>query len=457
MNMELVMTKVGLFLLSNYRNSWQETGIIEELSKQSELTIFTSQIVANGLKSSDRIKVLVLPDVKSSRATSFLQKIALVNRRHLSSSFIFRMKRQIFGDLRITSSRFTKTQKLYAVLYNLRRLIVFSVKNHVVLLAYVPWIGRLLETMFRQLFLSKMQPFTESTHVELDVAIIPTAAIEDATFELVQRLKLTSIKTILCIENWDNLTSKSILIALPDRLMVMGDRCKTYGTEIQRVSGNSIWVAGLPRFNRYRELAKTYLEKHDEIFSILYLGCAVPHNEKDLLDQLQQRLGEKIPEGSFQIRYKPHPARQLRFFERRELPASVQVINSASNAVGFNAIPSINSEHMQVILDADLVIATPTSMALESMILRKKTIIDATDDGIHRTTAALSMKGYTHLRDLRSIKGLDFGTDIDSLVEKILSCYLEFHKHSSQPYDLSNLIELKAKSYTDHLAKLISE
>jgi hypothetical protein len=155
------MTKVGLFLLSNYRNSWQETGIIEELSKQSELTIFTSQIVANGLKSSDRIKVLVLPDVKSSRATSFLQKIALVNRRHLSSSFIFRMKRQIFGDLRITSSRFTKTQKLYAVLYNLRRLIVFSVKNHVVLLAYVPWIGRLLETMFRQLFLSKMQPFLQ--------------------------------------------------------------------------------------------------------------------------------------------------------------------------------------------------------------------------------------------------------------------------------------------------------
>jgi hypothetical protein len=96
-------------------------------------------------------------------------------------------------------------------------------------------------------------------------------------------------------------------------------------------------------------------------------------------------------------------------------------------------------------------------MALESMILQRKTIIDATDDGIHRTTAALSMKGYTHLRDLLGIDGLEFGIDINSLVDKILRHYWATPDHSSQPFDLSNLIELKAKSYSDHLFNLMSE
>ena len=71
-------------------------------------------------------------------------------------------------------------------------------------------------------------------------------------------------------------------------------------------------------------------------------------------------------------------------------------------------------------MEADLVITTPTTMALESMILKIPTIIDGTFDGIHKTSSGFALTKYTHLLDLHRLCSDSVATSVDRIVEM---CY----------------------------------
>ena len=66
-----------------------------------------------------------------------------------------------------------------------------------------------------------------------------------------------------------------------------------------------------------------------------------------------------------------------------------------------------------------MVIATPTTLALESILLGAKVVIDGTDDKVNRTTAAEALKRYTHLKDLKSIENLKIANNVDEMLEII--------------------------------------
>ena len=132
----------------------------------------------------------------------------------------------------------------------------------------------------------------------------------------------------------------------------------------------------------------------------------------------------KGTKGKYEFVYKPHPVRQPRFFESPTIPQNVRIIEKNPNLSGFSAIPAIDDNHFQEILKSDLVISTPTSMTIETMLLGVPTIIDATDDGIHRTTSKESLSAYLRLRDLRNIDDLVCGETAEYLFKGILDHYL---------------------------------
>ena len=452
------MKKIALFLFSDYTKSWLDSGILDELSTHSNLIVYGQRnVIAKISNRSPLIRTSEIPDFNKSRSTQLLQLISLINRRSESSSFIFRLRRLVFGDLRIYPEKRTLLVLAHALIYNLRRFAKFTLSNPIELISFIPPLGRLFEHLLRRHFIKvstkKFQNVTLDEEIEL--ALIPSAAIEDLIYEFIEFLKTTSVTSAICIENWDNLTSKSILISIPDYVFVMGAYCKEHGVRIQEIEDSQIIVAGLPRFNPYRKIAleeHKLQRSHGAKFRILYLGFSVPHNERNLIGELITLLDSSEMKDQYHFNYKPHPARQMRFHESRTVPPNVRIIENTSGASGFSALPAIGPEHIQNILDSDIVISTPTSMAIESLLLDIPTIIDATDDGVHRTTASSSLKEYVHLRDLHKLEGILIGSSTSELFELLLHKFRNRGSHSG--LNLENLIESKRSSYASHITDL---
>ncbi len=106
------MKKIALVLLSDYSKSWIDSGNLAELSKESKLTVYGSPTVIGKIDSLGlNLLTQELPEIEASRATRLLQLVSLINRRSLSSSFGFRLKRVIFGELRVSPK--VKTVELF--------------------------------------------------------------------------------------------------------------------------------------------------------------------------------------------------------------------------------------------------------------------------------------------------------------------------------------------------------
>ena len=450
------MKKIALILLSDYSKSWIDSGNLVQLAKQSKLTVYGSRAVLSKIEKLElNLHTEELQDIEASRTTRILQLVSLINRRSLSSSFSFRLRRMMFGELRLLPKIARPRSTIYALAYNLRRIINFVLTHPIETMAFFSPLGRVIESQLRTRFqMGSLEKFKKFKFDEsINLALLPSSATEDLIFEFVEFLKQSAVKSAICIENWDNLTSKSILISRPDFVFVMGQFCKIHGEKIQALDSSQIVVAGLPRFNPYRTVPPQNSSMAVKgKMRILYLGFSVPHNERNLICRLVSLIDSSEMHKKYEFIYKPHPVRQPRFYESVWIPTNVKTVENKSNRNGFRALPAINANHFKEILEADIVIATPTSMAIESMLLRVPVIIDATDDEVHRTTARVSLKSYLHLRDLQKIEGVVFGTTAEEIFAEILRHFLGMG--STDRHSLENLIESKNSSYVSHIIEL---
>jgi hypothetical protein len=281
--------------------------------------------------------------------------------------------------------------------------------------------------------------------------IFPSTGVELQVFNMLAMAKILGKQTLITLENWDNLTSKRFIITVPDYIFVMGKDSADLASSIQGIDKNRIIVAGLPRFNPYRTMNGTDNTEYQDEFVVLYLGCYQPHNEVKLINDITDGLGNSNMDGKYRLIYKPHPGARNRLKDDPELQGPIDVISSSSRAN-----PTIDTEHTSVIKRASIIISTPTSMLIECMLLGKKTILDLTNDGVHRTTAGLQFHNYIHFKVLNKISNLEKCFDVEQLIKSIL---FEFNHPTTDyiNYDLADLIENTRPSYSYHILEVLKK
>jgi hypothetical protein len=178
---------------------------------------------------------------------------------------------------------------------------------------------------------------------------------------------------------------------------------------------------------------------------ILYLGFSLPYNERTICNTIVRHLQNNYALSKFEVHYRPHPARQKRFKEEMitlKSPRGQTLVTVWEDQMQYQKnLPLINNEYLSFLLDFDIVIATPTTMALEVMMLGIPCIIDSGDDGIHITSPWYAMTHYLHLEDLFSIpelriakSELEICNHLDALIKS---------KKNLQKYSLQNIIEFQ--------------
>jgi len=450
---------VGLFIYRNdYIPSWLGSGVLSELRNQCNIIIFTTPNLVKLIESYNEewnhqnLKVVKIASPPNSFISSTYSFLLMLSMRRRSSSINFRLTRMKLGELRLFPRPYSISGSFFALKYNFKSFLryFFTLKYLNFLRLFVPLV--ILLKIFKKYYDKEIYSISETLPFNLDWAVLPSGANEIYIYRLIKELNTVRIKTILCLENWDNLTSKSSVISKPDYIFVMGNNCKELATNVQNLDPKTIIVSGLPRFNLYRHYSTTKKSGFKSILknniNVLYLGCSLPHNEIDFLNNLITKLNKSSYKNKYSFKYKPHPARRSRFFESNNLSKEVEIIKNFSKKL----VPVIDESHISLLNDPDIVIATPTTMLIEAMMVGKNIIVDATNDGVHRTTAALALKKYDHLNSVYSQGNLKICNTIDDVVVALEE--LSGNKTTVE-YDLENMIENREKNYGTHLLKVI--
>jgi len=286
---------------------------------------------------------------------------------------------------------------------------------------------------------------------DLDLFIIISGAREIRTSELIKALKVNRITTFLSIQNWDNLTSKNYLLDQPDYIGVMGNNCVKTVSSTQNIDSKHIIACGLPRFNPYRLKNYTVNKSQGKVYTVLYLGTSLPHNENNLLNSISNYLEHvRINDKKCRLIYKSHPNRRPRYLEE-VLSSSIEVIS-----VHTENYPEISSEHISLINNADLIVTAPSSILVEALLLNKNIIVDLTNDGVHRTTAALAFQNYDHYDSLHSVKNLKKAYTVTQLCE-FIAAEANIVSPVEIVYNIEDLIENKESSYTIHIESILNK
>jgi hypothetical protein len=102
--------------------------------------------------------------------------------------------------------------------------------------------NRLLPDPFHRAAFQRLQP---------DVVVTATAGVVVSDIRMIRRARAARIPSVTFTQGWDNLTSKTIVGARPDELIVWNERMLEEAVELHDFKPEQITVAGPPHFDPY--------------------------------------------------------------------------------------------------------------------------------------------------------------------------------------------------------------
>ena len=303
--------------------------------------------------------------------------------------------------------------------------------------------------MFLSCRLGAQQRLPEAIVSErFDWLVIPCNAIDEIITDYLSSAKKLGLKSLIAIDNWDNLTSKSVFVEQPDCLTVMGKRCIEHAVDIHSIEQSKVLPFGLPRFDAYRnEVIDNGKSTLDSTIEILYAGFSLPHAEIAVVNYLWQGLKSHFPNHEIRFVYRPHPIPIPRIDNVKAVAPGV--VTTQHGKLERTNMPKMDEEYILSMLNADVVIGASTTMVFEAMLLDRPCIIDGTSDQFHRTNAASSIRNFTHMKDLLTVTNLPIANDVEEML-KFLVAMIE-QKVQFVNYEMSHLYDKKQPPYSAQL------
>lgn len=262
--------------------------------------------------------------------------------------------------------------------------------------------------------------------IRTDLVVIPSSAYDPIGTDVVLLKKEFSYKMLFLIDNWDNISSKSIMWALPDHLAVWGQQAKKHAVSIHGMAPENVTPIGTPRFDSYFTHHRDRSKSIYDFNYILVCGCAEPFDELTALRLLDAETGnhQHIYQG-MKIVYRPHPKLQKRLCEDVFRPEEFEnvILDKQAEEYHYQAVdksyqPNLNY-YPSLMYNAALVIAPLTTMIIESLICGTDVLALVYDDGIHYTSPHNTYKYYEHFKGVEKIKGLFFCNAMEKLGDTV--------------------------------------
>ncbi len=255
-----------------------------------------------------------------------------------------------------------------------------------------------------------------------DLIIIPNSGADTYFFQLIveSKKKENHITTFALIDNWDNLSTKSIIPDHPDFIGVWGEQSKKHAIEIQNFKSEQCKVIGSARYQKYFDLRNENLKSHFDFEYILFLGTSWNWNEEGVLNTLDHIISRNdLLNKKFKIIYRPHPFRQgktipMKFKNIIYDPEILDILkNNTHKYSDLNYYPSL-------IKNAKFIIGGPQTMMIESTIFNKFYLALTHDDKINYSNMKKVFETYEHFRGIENIETIHYCDDLSKIEKKMI-------------------------------------
>jgi len=400
-----------LFVITSelFVRNYIDSNVLLLLMKRFELTLLVRRDLLGGVSVKD-VNVVGYDGVdlnKSSHQVIF--DLFMYRFRGRSKTFQFRYDR-LFGY----SDR--PAASMVRLLYRIVRSLYFRVRFYL--------IGRLFFGSSSSYYISRLRDNPGMAQVldsfAPDLVVIPSSAYDPDSMDCMLLCEKLNIKTLLLVDNWDNLSSKSLLWVKPDHVAVWGSQSAMHAERIQGFLPDQISAIGTPRFDKYFELRDERLSSHFDFPYILFVGTALSFNEAEVLhsiDMIMSTNGDLF--GDAKVVYRPHPWRQgrdsIEGMELRNIVLDPQVRDvyfGRSHSVSFQ--PSLEY-YPALISNAEFVVGGLTSMLIEATVFRKRFLGLVYDDGVSFANQKSVYRRYEHFVGIDRLPNLSLCTELSEL------------------------------------------
>lgn len=260
------------------------------------------------------------------------------------------------------------------------------------------------------------------------IVIFPSSAYDPDGFDLLSICKKKKIKTFFLVDNWDNLSSKSLLWEKPDFIGVWGEQSMIHASKIQNFEINKIFKIGTPRFDNYFLLRNENLQSMFEYKYILFVGTSLAFDEASVLKHLDEIIttNKKLFPNT-KIIYRPHPWRagndSIIDLNLHNVIIDPQLKNkylSKENSSQYQ--PSLDY-YPSLIKNAEFVIGGLTSMLIESLIFYKKFLALIYEDKNYITSPRQVYLNYTHFENINDISTVTFCDNLNNLEKLVIKTW----------------------------------
>lgn len=421
------MKKKILFIITSdlFVRNYVTSGVLRELSRNYDVQLlFRSDVTQREKIPGDLGNLHVYePAPEREKAARLCYDVLMVKYSSKSTSFRFRVRR-FFLPLK----SFTRgARNPVRFLWRMRPYLVSRVKKFKLFFLASP-----LAFPFYKYFVIDRAGVNASLKksvlaVEPDLVLLPSAAYESDAIDLIRICRKHGIKTLFLIDNWDNLSSKSILWERPDHLGVWGEQSLSHAVEIQNFRTENLTTIGTPRFDHYFRVRDSKPASHFSFEYVLFVGCALQFDEIGALAAMDREL-EKAPNrfGDLKIVYRPHPWGFAKNrlaemgFKRVVVDPQISEAYSAGLAGSTDLQPSLDY-YPGLLANARLVVGGISSMLIESMIFRKPYLVLAYDEQDNLTSPKNILDNYVHFRGLEGVESVYFCRQQTDLPAKLVN------------------------------------
>ena len=461
--------KILLVLHSDlFVRNYLRTGVAEGLSKNYDLSIIAANTVSAKKEEFERAgSFRGYFDVDSSlvRKNYDYFRILIFRYRKKSKTFPFRLKREIRWCLSGERNRFLNNLKNF-----------FRSDDQGSKFRKCVFFGNPIVFPVFKLITEKNLGVEKSLEEKIetlmpDIVLFPSSAYDPVGNDVSRISKKLNIKSVFLIDNWDNLSSKSIFWTRPDFLGVWSQQHKEHARRIHSFQSDSVFAVGSPRFDSYFDERHSPQKSFFPYRYVIFCGCCLPFDEITPLKMLDEEV-RSHPEiyGDLRIVYRPHPWRQQRTeanftdqnFERTLLDPQVEeqyLENKDQMSMQTSFQPDTNY-YPTLLGNAEMICGPLTTFLVESLIFNKFFLGLCYDDGVHLTSPHNSFKYYEMYKGIEEHPGVGLVRSIDGLNTGFRSAFInrgQTSKSRMSEWDrkLDYFLKMDEKPYVERLISLI--
>lgn len=422
--------------------AWLNEDLLKELERENVVNIWAPKKLKNSVKNSTS-RHINLYSFEEDQSLSSLHTICL-NINHKSSL--------TFRRLILESFFWNKTSRYQGLIQKTR--------------AYARQIARsktLLNLLIFKRLRKKIQDTINSKIVQTKIDFTPSdinivvSSNSDLFHEIViENLVKTKKPLIQVMENWDNISSKVCPSDKADALVVWSQQTRRHASDIHGFPFEKIHVLGSSRLNnqpfqKLRNELTLRETKANSNIKLFYPGFGGSHETLDyFIDMLNDINGEK---DTFNLVFRPHPLLQNKLDSdcNQKIPELLKRDSPKTNQEVDPIWPILDPAIYTEMIDADVVIGTPSTFLLEAMLLKKKIILDYRKLNSEHSPRTLfeSRTHFIEIVESNRIPKLRKIEDLEKLVGDVLK--------SDQDYEdlLKDLIVEPEKTFSISLRDLV--